>query len=325
MLIVIAAVLPAEAQLIGHYPLDEIVGGTTTPDATGINSAGVLNGSPTLAVGAGQIGNALTFTGAATQFVGIPDLGFGQTAFTASVWFDPAANSQGPLANWTNAGASPRTFLIRTDAGGVLQTFVRSGATQVGGSAAGLPSVTTGSMHHAVITYDGQTMRTYLDGQLATNTFAFAAPVVLGEGVQGTAAIGGRGGSENSMTGLIDDVAFWSETLDLGKVRALFNLAGAAELNYDAGEADLLFQVYDGDLPSVAIDNLVWTPAAGLGGSTGDVVNLGGGSFFLNLDGNAGVVGVVPQAVPEPASLAVWLLMVVMGVGYFAYRRKRQP
>lgn len=313
-----------DAQLIGHYPLDSVSSGTT-PDTTSINGAGTLNGSVTLSAGAGKIGGAFDFAAGVGNFVGINDAGFGQNAFTTSVWFRPdgSLDNGDPVANWTNAGPSPRTFLIRTS-GGNLQTFVRdSGPTQIGGSAA-FPTETlsTTDFNHAVITYDGQTLRTYLNGELSTSMPAFATPRAIGQGVQGTAAIGGRGSSEQNMDGLVDDLAFWSETLTDGKVAALFNLADAAALNYDASQADQLFQVFDGDLTQVEIGNLTWLPDSGLGGTAGDVVDLGGGNFFLNLDG---VSGVSTLPVPEPASVAIWSLigLGLAGFGYTRIRRKK--
>lgn len=322
--IVAAMVAPSAApgQLIGHYGLDEINAGMT-PDSTGINGAGVLNGGPTLAAGAGKIGSAFSFAGGTGEYVGINDASFGQTAFTASVWFKPNTLDQGdPLALWDNTAAQ-RSILIRSSSTD-LQAYLRTPGVQIGGTASfPTESLTTTDFNHAVITYDGQTLRTYLNGELTSSALpSFGAPgTPLGEGAQATLAIGGRGSSEGDMVGLVDDVALWSETLTDGKVAAIFNLADEAALNYDAGQADLLFQVFNGDLPSADVDGLSWTPADGLGGSLGDVVDLGDDSFFLNLDGSAGVVGRAAAAVPEPASVAMWLLLGVACVGLMARRR----
>jgi hypothetical protein len=282
---------PPPSNLIGHYPLDTIIGGTTTPDTTGVNGPGTLNGAVTLSPGAGKIGDAFSFVAGNGNFVGIQDAGFGQDAFTASVWFQPTSIDAGdPVANWTNAGPSPRTFLIRTN-GGVLQTYVReNGTTQIGGNNSfPTETLTTSDFNHAVITYDGQYLRTYLNGEISTSMPGFASPRPIGEGVQGTAAIGGRGSSEQNMNGLVDDVAFWNITLPGGHVAAIHNLAETSALNYNAYQANELFRVYSGAIPEASIGGLTWTPSAGLGGGAGDVVDLGGGNYFLNLDGNAGV------------------------------------
>ena len=186
-------------------------------------------------------------------------------------------------------------------------------------------SVALNTFSHAVITFDGTTLTSYLNGVKGSATPTFGAASTIGQGVLGTLAIGGRGSSEESMTGLIDDVSLWGETLTDGKAIGLFNLAVETELNYDASQAFDLFEVFDGNLAEAAIDNgsgtLVWTQASGLGGAAGDVVNLGDGSFFLNLDGTDGVLG-APLAVPEPASIAIWML-IGLGLAGYSYRRRK--
>jgi len=291
----------APNNLIGHYPLDTITGGATTPDTTGINGAGTLNGGVTLSAGAGKMGGAFSFNNSNGNFVGITDAGFGLDAFTASVWFQPANLDGGdPLANWVNTGPSPRTFLMRSG-GGALQTYLRSGGAQIGGNNAfSTESLTTTDFNHAVITYDGQNLQAYLNGEPSTNVFSFASPLVLGEGVKGTAAIGGRGNSEGNMNGLVDDVAFWDQTLTGGHAAAIHNLADTPALNYDAYQTNELFRVYSGAIPDATIGGHMWTQAAGMGGGAGDVVDVGGGNYFPNLDGSAGVA-----AIPVPVRYEV--------------------
>ena len=279
----------APANLVAHYPLDTIAGGTT-PDSTG-GTAGTLNGTGITQAGTGVIGDSFDFSGGTAQYVGIPNHPWGTTAFTTSVWFNPdSLGNQGPVADWTNGGASPQTFLVRTS-GSTLQTYVRSGGTQVGGNVS-FPSetLTTSDFNHVVLTYDGQRARTYLNGELSTTVHNFGSAKTIGNGsTADIAAIGGRGSSEQDLAGLVDDVAFWNVTLTDGKAAALTNLAKQAALNYDAAQADQLFEVFDGAASDVTIGSKTWSQATGHGGSAGDVVDLGGGDFFLNLDGTAGV------------------------------------
>jgi len=236
----------APANLVAHYPLDTIAGGTT-PDSTG-GTAGTLNGTGITQAGTGVIGDSFDFSGGTAQYVGIPNHPWGTTAFTTSVWFNPdSLGNQGPVADWTNGGASPQTFLVRTS-GSTLQTYVRSGGTQVGGNVS-FPSetLTTSDFNHVVLTYDGQRARTYLNGELSTTVHNFGSAKTIGNGsTADIAAIGGRGSSEQDLAGLVDDVAFWNVTLTDGKAAALTNLAKQAALNYDAAQADQLFEVFDG-------------------------------------------------------------------------------
>ncbi len=277
-----------DAALVAHYPLDIIDAGTT-PDSTG-GTAGTISGSGLFVAASGAVGSSFDFTTTGNS-VGIPNHPWGTTAFTASVWFSPdSLGNQGPLADWTNGGVSPQTFLIRSS-GSNLQTYGHNGSVQRGGNVSfASETLTAGDFNHVVLTYDGQRARTYLNGELSTTVHDFGTPSTIGNGSEADiAAIGGRGSSEYQMVGLVDDVAFWDETLTDGKAAAISSLVNQPELNYHAGQADQLFQVFDGTLPNVEIGGRTWAQDTGLGGAAGDVVDLGGGAFFLNLDGTAGV------------------------------------
>ena len=77
----------AQAQLIGHYPLDDITAGTTS-DTTGMNGVGtVTNGTGNITTATGILGNAFSFTGPTSEFVSINDASFGKSAFSASSGF----------------------------------------------------------------------------------------------------------------------------------------------------------------------------------------------------------------------------------------------
>jgi hypothetical protein len=310
----------AQSALIAHYPLDASAGGTT-PDTTGVNGDGAVNGGPTQS-GTGKIGGSFEFTGSASQFVGIADPTFGKTAFTASVWVRPDSLTvnQGPLAQWTNGGPSPRSHLIRSTNTGAINAFVRSGGVQKGGTTS-FPTETLSTTQFSIITiaYDGQRLFTYLNGERSPTVADFGAPSTIGEGVAGTSAIGGRGSSERVFDGLIDDVSFFDALLSDGDVRALFTLADDSTLNYDASQADQLFQVHGQQIASANIGGRLWTRATGLTGDDGDLTASGLG-FTLVLDAAAGT-GVVNNAIPEPSTL----LLAAFGLlGLLCGRRRRR-
>ncbi|MEO0476420.1 MAG: LamG domain-containing protein [Planctomycetota bacterium] len=276
----------ANAGLTAHYTLDSIDSGTTAPDSTG-NADGTLNGTG-ISVVAGAIGNAYDFTGATSQFVEIADPAFGKTAFTSSFWFNPdSLGGQGTVSNWTNVGPAPRTFLIRTSGSGELQTFARNGGTQIGGTTTFTTEALTASgFNHVVYSYDGRFVRTYLNGELSGDVHDFGSTgITLGEGSLGTVSIGGRGSSENSTNGLIDDVAFWDETLTNDEVIGLSQVAG---INYNASQFQQLKAVHDAGTGNVTIDGKVWSYRSGLSGSAG--LNGGQDTLVLDATANTGLV-----------------------------------
>jgi len=311
----LAAQAASGANLLNHYRFDSISAGTT-PDATGA-SDGTINGGITVSSTA-QLGNSLSFSGGTAEFVGIDDPADGKTLFTASLWMLPdTADLQGPLGHW-NHPTGDRTVLIRTGSTGNLEIFADSDSTgQIGGGVAGLGAISTSQFNHVAITYDGQRLRTFLNGVESSTVHDFGTPLALGEMQFGTLAVGGRGGSERDYTGLIDDVAFFEEQLTFGQINAMINVTGVPDLQFDASQMDTLFDVFDGTLTAASVGGLQWTQASGLGGAAGDVIALPNNGFFINLDGTNGVLGIVP----EPSSA----LLLSLGCLVLVRRRRGCP
>ena len=78
--------------------------------------------------------------------------------------------------------------------------------------------------------------------------------------------------------GTIDDVAIWDENLTIAEVKGLFDVADDGNLNYDAGQFDLLKVLHDAGAGFVVIDDLTWTFASGLAGPNG----LNGNTLILD-------------------------------------------
>ncbi len=271
----------ASAGLIRHYRLESITSGITA-DATG-NSIGTVNGTP--GVASGILGNAFDFTGLDSQYVEFNDPFFGATNLTLSYWMsrDTSGRNDGPAGNW-NPPSTSTTVLTRTT-GNTLDTFLRrSDGAQTGGST-GL-TVGTG-FHNVVVTYDGTNFRSFVDGvEGTTAVFPLGLGQTVGVGSPLPFVIGGSGSSERNMDGLVDDLAMWNNTLDMGQVRSIHGLATTAALNYDAGNAQSLFNVFDETTASETISGKTWTKtgAGMLNGAPGDVVWLGGNDYGLVLD-----------------------------------------
>jgi len=284
-----------QADIVRHFQLDTITSGTT-PDATG-NPDGMLSTSPAPTVNsAGVIGSSFEFTDSDSEYVAFSDPFFGDDTVTLSFWVkrDTEDNEDGPASNWI---PGYQTILSRI-VGSQLQTYARVGGSQSGGNT-GLTISDTERFHHVVVTYDGSYVRTYLDGQAGT---AHARTGLLGGGSSaGTFGIGGRGGSEKAMDGLVDDVALFDNVLSVPEIQAIGHVASEAALNYDAGQAQSLFDVFDGTQGSATIGSHTWVeaPDGWLKGNAGDMVYFGGNHFGLVLNDAGG--GVATSLNPPPA------------------------
>jgi hypothetical protein len=79
--------------------------------------------------------------------------------------------------------------------------------------------VADGLWHHTVVTYDGSTLRIYLD-----NTEVVSASRSLNTTNNGTFLIGDRvGQNTHNMNGLIDDVRVYDRALRIDEVEALYH------------------------------------------------------------------------------------------------------
>ncbi len=316
-----------QAGLIAHYALDTATGGAT-PDSTGLNGDGTLLGTVTSG-GTGIVGGAFQFSGSSAEYVRIADPVFGLGQVTASVWIKPTTvDLQGPLGQWTyhSDGSWDRVFIIRTDSSGTVQEYVHNGSSQIGGNCTfATQSVSTTAFSLLTLTFDGQALVAYLNGEKSSSSYSFATSGhTLGEGVKDTVAIGGRGGSGQYSTGLIDDVSFFNERLSDGEIRSLFTLASHPGLNYDAGNVQTLFEV-DADGTPRSITWLQWTKNTDLptGHNDGDVwYDAPTGTYYVQF-GTSGTSFGVQATVPEPSSLVLALGLGAAGLLALLRRRAR--
>jgi hypothetical protein len=199
---------------------------------------------------------------------------------------------------------------------------------------------------HVAATWDGGTgaIKLYLDGsEVATEDTGLdgggatsLTGSLNGSSNDGPAAIGALvrsndndvdGDTGQFFDGFIDDLAVWDDALTPGEVKALADTAFQAELRYDSGMADQLFEVHDagsgttdpifggGTLHPIGLQ---WTYATGLGSTAG--LTGSGQNWSLVIDGSAGtgLISSFGAVVPEPSSLAL------LGIGALVMRLLRR-
>ncbi len=204
---------PDPSSLIGYWPLDDL--------------SGAMNG-PTLDVG--QVNGAVRFDGV-NDYVdgGNPDLTGDE--MTLAAWFNADSLSNCGASDCRIASKADGTatddhyFMLSTISSGgdvVLRFRLRLDSdteTIVGG-----PGLVAGQWYHAAGTFDGATMRLYLDGVEVAN-LAAGGPIDSDSSVPFW--IGGNPPSSSSRpwNGLVDEVRLYDRALTAGEILDLATLA----------------------------------------------------------------------------------------------------
>lgn len=319
----IAAPLHA-ATLEAHWTFNQVglSSGDTAADGSGLGRDATLQGSATTVSG-GQLGGALSLNGTAgtrAEAIGYPGV-TGNSARSISAWIRTAGNSpvQNAIISWGQNNSLER-WTVRTDTTGAGGQSLRA---EFGNAAIHDNEAITlfdQQFHHVAVTVPTDGTRAdhtlYIDGEEITTVAILGSQsgsintnalkdVLIGERTRDD----GGGGTLDDIpfNGLIDDAAIFSEQLTSEEVSAIVDLALEEELQYDVGQANQLFELNDAGSGSVLIDGILWAfaPLLDSGGDLGRVVGEDG-RFLLQLDDSGSLVG---AQIPEPATLAIWLLL----------------
>ncbi len=195
---------PLPQGLVGLWGLDE-TSGPVAADATG-NAPGIYVNDPTLGV-EGIVGDRLD---TAVSFDGIDD-------HVAIAPTDALAPKEGlTLEAWVKADMFRGSMIQRNNSyelrpqgsGNVLFRVWIDGTMQ--SLAAGIETVSPGDVHHLVATYDGASMKIYVDGSLVASrpqtgsiSHDDSTPLYIGRNVR----------MDTYFRGIIDEVSIYSEAL----------------------------------------------------------------------------------------------------------------
>ena len=204
----------ADPALISQWKLDETFG-ILALDTTGRNTGALLNGA--LRTTSGQSGSAVCFDGI-NDHINVSDSSSLDLSnkFTLSLWFKPSQ-----LLN----GASGRKDLLQKFTSywlilnypandGKLEFILNTGSPRV---ASTTTSWLSNQWYHAAATYDGATMKLYINGVLESSLATTAVPNLTTYPVQ----IGGNTTQGYWFPGCIDDVRIYGTALNAADVQGL--------------------------------------------------------------------------------------------------------
>ena len=220
---------------IHYYHLNESSGTIASDSVTLINTApGTYVAAPTLgAAGMGDGGTAVTFNGT-TQDVTIAattNFPTGAQPWSIEAWAkyalagDISVSIIAAFGDNNVAHGCPQIFFQNNS--GTINAGIFDGTTIAQGGTA----VTANSFHHVVGTYDGVTLRIYLDGVLQTSATS-TVNAQLGHGR--IAARNSNGVDQQWFKGTIDEVAFYNYTLTAAQILTHYNSGALAAVNNPA-------------------------------------------------------------------------------------------
>jgi hypothetical protein len=219
--IALAAAGPASANIlpVATWPLNEPTG-TVAHDTSFRGNTGTLQGSVSSAPG--RFGRSLAFNGTGGA-VNVPD----------SALLEPATNVT--VSAWVNSSVSPGNYDYIVDKGatgcltasyglytgpngGLIFYVSNDGLLGIHSPDYG-PGIWDGKWHSVVGTYDGSTVRLYVDGQQVGSGTPANGPIAYGLSTSNDLQIGAYSGCSLPFNGSIDQVRVFNRTLDPQEIR----------------------------------------------------------------------------------------------------------
>jgi len=287
----------SEGSLIHHWTFDDGTGSSTAADSVGGNTGTLTNMPSATAWVSGKIGSALTFPAGNDYVIAGSSISTSRTSSSFSAWINTSTTGDRKVISY--GGDHP------------LQVFGSQARMCYGGCTGGVgPTITNSTWHLMAVVASGSGRRIYVDG-------VDVGGLGVGSGsATGAPNFGRYSGGGYDYIGLIDDPAIWSNALSPTEVLAIYNLGNDVSLNYNATNAQDLFDEHTaaGGGSGVAIGGLTWTYAAGLTPGTPGTLSGSGSIRTLYLTSTTGV-----QSVPEPSGVALTALGLL---GLMGWRRR---
>ncbi len=212
LLAAVPATAAADAAPVAAYGFEDAAAATTAGDASSYGNTGTLVGGAARATG--RFGSAISLDGVNDR-VRVPDAGSVNLAsgMTLEAWVNPAVTT-----GW-------RGVVLKERLGDISYGLYSSGSANPGvfaatdgemGSALAGSSLPLNTWSHLAATYDGTTLRFYLNGVQAASSTASSGPMVPGSG---PLSIGGNGIESEWFRGLIDEVRVYDRALSVAEIQ----------------------------------------------------------------------------------------------------------
>jgi hypothetical protein len=203
---------------IAYWRLAEL-SGTSAADSSGNSRTGTYHSCTLSLAGAIAADNnpAASFDGT-SSYVDCPSLAPG-AHFSVEAWGYKTASGTAAIAAQGTAAVDQETFYFRLGSGSGFTTAASTYQEIT------LADVSLNAWHHHVLTYDGSTLRYYLDGVLTTSGAASGTPQTLSNH-----CIIARMGdfSAQYWPGKLDEVAVYSAALSAARIAAHYQAGTAA-------------------------------------------------------------------------------------------------
>nr|AHN98026.1 Glucose/sorbosone dehydrogenase [uncultured bacterium lac193] len=210
---------PSAMGLVAAYSFNE-GSGTVLTDVSGRGHPGTISGATWAATG--RYGRALSFDGV-NDWITIADAAELDltSGMTLEAWVNPASSGGARTVLFKEMTAA-HAYLLYSDAasaGGRPTTSVRQAGANV--SASGSAAVGLNTWTHLAATYDGATLRLYVNGTAVGST-ALTGPL---DTTTGPLRIGGNAIRSEWFTGLIDEIRVYNRALTQSEIQIDMNTA----------------------------------------------------------------------------------------------------
>lgn len=282
-----------EGRLEAHWNLNE-TSGTSAADSSGLGRTGTVTGTSSWV--AAVLNNGFAFNGStkiqATGLMGNP------RNVSVAAWANlTAADTVG--AEIISLGDH---FVLRLDEAGITKAMFYNGSAYVSANLS-VPFAGTGWHHFAAVFDDGHnTLKLYVDGELAVTTSTTASVSWAGLGANTVIGRHGNSTTTSDFTGTIDDVRVYSYALSTTEIARMYGLIGRWNLADAAGTTASDATVFDRD--GALTGSAAWSSDCG-GMGTFDFAAL---QFFT-------VVNVADFQPTNMVSFSAWIKGDVWGSG----------
>ena len=207
--------------LVGYWPMDEGTG-TTTADLSGNNNTGTLTNSPTWVTSSNcKSGNCISFDGVDDHVIVANSSSVGPAVMTVSTWARTLNNSVIQEFVSKTEGGSYNLGINFWSANSLSWVAYIAGNYRAAEKSS---SIMNNTWHHITGTFDGSTIRLFLDGvqvgsyNQAGTISTITTPLCFGAEAGPTICNGGR-----FLQGNLDDIRIYNRALSVDEVKSIYN------------------------------------------------------------------------------------------------------